>query len=189
MNHYYTAFPADLIFTRSKRPLGAAIRWFERSAGEPPAYTNHTAGVGPDGVSVIEAMWHTQEVPLESYMVDEPVYQIWRRRGLPHEARVGIAHHARAYVGRHYGWWKLFPHLVDGFLGKIFGGNIYAVRRILFLKRYPICSWVWAYAYAEEGIGFGCPKDCADPDTQHDFVSESPDWWLVFEKGAKTWDQ
>ena len=176
--------PADLIFTRNEKSwIGPAIRWFTRSRGEAPTWTNHTAGVGLKGDTVIEAMWTVNEVGWKQWDAENDRYQVWRHTRLTDIERRIIAVEARLYVGRQYGWWKLFPHLLDGMLSKVIGGNVYLTRRLLFLPDYPICSWVWAYAYGKIGFRFGCSPDCADPDTQLDFIQNNHHWKKVFEKG------
>lgn len=176
--------PSDLIFTRSPRTLGKLIRWFEKGHGEAPSWTNHTAGIGLQGNTVIEALWTVQETPWPQWESQNGCFQVWRNTRLSDVDRRIVAAEATAYVGRQYGWWKLGPHLFDGMLSKVMGGNVYAMRRCLFLENYPICSWVWAYAYAKIGIRFGCDPDCADPDTMLDFISLSAEWDLVDEKGV-----
>jgi hypothetical protein len=48
------------------------------------------------------------------------------------------------------------------------------------MDRYPICSWLWAYAY-ERGAGYagwGEPN-AVSPDCMHDHVIKSDDWEMV----------
>ena len=176
--------PADLIFTRNEKSwLGPAIRWFTRSRNEAPTWTNHTAGIGLTGDTVIEALWTVQETGWSEWERQTERFQVWRHTRIPDISRQIIAVEARQYVGKHYGWWKLGGHLIDGMLSKIIGRDVYLIRPLFFMKDYPICSWVWAYAYSKVGLRFGCEPDCADPDTQHDYVANSHEWIKVFEKG------
>lgn len=178
--------PADLIFTRNEKSwIGPAIRWFTRSRGEPETWTNHVAGVGLRD-SVIEALWTVQEAEWAKWEQENDRFQVWRNVKMTGIARKVVAAQALAYVGRKYGWWKLGAHLLDGMLSKVTGGSVYAFRRVLFMEEYPVCSWVWAFAYGKIGIHLGCPPDCADPDTMLDYVSNSHEWKKVFEKGDRS---
>ena len=177
----YIPLPADVLFTRNEKSwIGPAIRWATRGNGEPPTYTNHVAGVGVGRHRVIEALWTVEESDVDLWQALNPVFQAWRIPKLPMVTRNIVAVEASQYLGRSYGWWKLGAHLGDGLLSKLFGKNVYLFRPAMFMKNYPICSWVWAYAYSKIGVRFDCNPDCADPDTMHDYVSSSPEWVKVF---------
>lgn len=167
--------PADLIFTRSDSLLGSAIRWFERSSGEPESWTNHTAGIGLSN-NVVEAQSRVISIPFDGWSVDK-TFQVWRTNDLDEGQRSRVAAYAEAHIGREYGYLKLVPHALDGLLSKMIGGSPYVFRRVLFQKKYPICSWVWAFAYGLVGLDFGMdPRECS-PDDQLDFCLEHPEKW------------
>ena len=168
--------PADLIFVRSATALGWAIRWFERAMGEPQSWTNHVAGIGKSD-NVIEAQTRVITSPFEEWRVGKD-YQIWRTTDLDDEGRMVVADYAERQIGRRYGYGKLIPHLLDGLLSKVAGGSPYVFRRMLFGDKYPICSWVWAYAYHEKGLDFGSSPRKVSPDDQLDFVIEHPLKWF-----------
>lgn len=168
-------FPADLIFTRSKTRLGWAIRWFQRSRGEPKSWTNHTAGIG-FSENVVEADTTVISTPFDEWKEDKD-FQIWRTVDLDVSSQSFVASYAEAQIGRKYGFAKIIPHALDGLLSKITGGSPYVFRRMLFIKEYPICSWLWAYAYHQAELDFGSNPQKVSPDDQFDFVMNHPEKW------------
>lgn len=171
--------PADLIFTRSASLLGRAIRWFERGRGEAKSWTNHTAGIGMFAGNVVEAQTHVISTPFDEWKEGKE-FEVWRTSDLTDETRLDVARYADSQLGRDYGYLKLIPHALDGLLSKITGGSPYVFRRMFFLKNYPICSWLWACAYAKAGLKFGGDPEKMSPDDQHDFVlSHSDKWWRI----------
>ena len=171
--------PADLIFVRSTTALGWLIRWFERSRGEEESWTNHVAGIGKSD-NVIEAQTHVITSPFEEWKEGKD-FQIWRTNDLDDNGRMVIADYAERQIGRGYGYMKIIPHALDGLLSKVAGGSPYVFRRMCLMNQYPICSWVWAYAYHQKGLDFGCSPRKVSPDDQLDFVSAHPlKWFMVF---------
>jgi hypothetical protein len=180
----YEILPADLIFTRGASPLfGKFIRWFERSPGEEKTFAGHVGGIGSDSQSVVEALWKVTSTPYHEWAKSAPQYEIWRHYGLAPSVRHKIAAKAESYIGRDYGWWKLGAHAGDAMLTKATGKEVFIFRKALFLDEYPICSWVWAYAYAKSMMGFGIPAHAANPDDMHDYVKQAPEWGMVM-RGA-----
>jgi len=174
--------PGDLILCHSPGWLPAAIRWATRRRGEPITYANHTAGF-VDSETIVEALWKVERKPYRGSM-PEP-HQVWRRKDLTPTERLKVALCAEQYVGRQYGVLKLFAHLGDAVLEKLFGRDVYIVRRLAFLDRYPICSWVWAWAYDKAlNIRFrGLHPRFVTPDDMWDHVRENPGWVKVSETG------
>lgn len=180
MSNRYFPVASDLIFVHSPSMLGALIRYFERHRGEPETYANHVGGicVDNDGTSlVVEALLTVKATPFRDWA--EPAYEIWRHKGLTPDERYQVNLKALGYFGKSYGAWKLGGHLFDGICGKIAGHDVYFARRLMCLDEYPICSWVWAWAYDSIGYQFGISPRAASPDIMHDFVTSSPDWSLV----------
>ena len=104
---------------------------------------------------------------------------IWRHRGLTPEQRKHVAAESHSYVGRKYGYVKIAAHALDWFL---FGA--YFFRRIAGMKRYPMCVWKEAHAYAVEGVLFLCkPPGMVNPDDLWDEVKDNADWECVFPLG------
>jgi len=167
--------PADLIFTRSASLLGSAIRWFERSSGEEQSWTNHTAGIGTSD-NVVEAQTSVISTPFNTWKEGEQ-FQVWRTSDLDDAGRIEIAQYAESHLGHEYGYAKLIPHALDGLIAKVTGGNVYLFRRMLFLKNYDICSWLWAFGYHVRGLDFGASPRFVTPDDQHDYVVSHPEKW------------
>lgn len=176
--------PGDLIFCHGSGLLSAAIREAEQAPGQPVAYANHVAGFSaPDMVT--EALWTVQSTPYTIWRGANHAFQVWRCMALTDEQRAIVAQVATGYVGRPYGWWKLGLHLGDAVLSRLAGHEVYALRRGMSDGRYPICSWVWAYAYDTMGIRFGDlePSE-AQPDDMHNAVRADPTWAMVSENNA-----
>jgi hypothetical protein len=173
--------PADLVFTHGGAWLSRAIRWASRAKGEPSTYANHVGGfVG--GGEVVEALWRTVQHPFTE--MSGPL-QVWRNRGLTDWDRARVATKARGYVGEAYGGAKIVTHLGDALLSKVFGGSPFFFRRLAHRDDYPICSWVWAWSFAEIGYSFGLPPEAAQPDDMHDWCAAHPDHWrMVYEVTA-----
>lgn len=170
----------DLIFTHGGGLISAAIREAEQGPGEAPSYANHVAGfTSPD--TVTEALWTVQTTLYDKWRADGTPFQVWRCLALTGEQRLAVAQAALSYLGRDYGWWKLGLHLGDALLSKMAGREVYALRRCMSDGRYPICSWVWAYAYDTLGLRFGVDPNEAQPDDMHDYVSASLAWEKVYE--------
>lgn len=170
--------PGDVIFCRTPSVLGWLIRWAERRRGEKESYANHTAGVGSDS-DVVEAVSRVKSTPWLRWISKHKHFEVWRYKPFTVEERIQVAKKAEEYLGRKYGWWKLIVHLGDGMISKITGKDAFFFRKVLHTKKYPICSWVWAWAYWQEGVLFGTDPAYADPDSQHDHVKESDDWTMV----------
>jgi len=181
VNPFYNFLPADLIFERSRSVLGKLIRWAERARGEEPAWPNHVAGF-VSTASVCEALTRVKVRPWSEFVSEADAAEVWRHVGLTPNQRIDIAQKALSYKGRKYGGLKLFAHLGDAFIGKLFGRAPYLFRRLCRLDRYPICSWLWAWSYARiiGGEPFGVPSAQASPDNMHDHVRNSPDWIRVY---------
>lgn len=181
--------PGDIILEHSPTWLGRAIRWATRGKFEPKTKTNHIAGVSKRGnaesgqAMVIEALWTVREHPLSN--VDGTI-RVYRMYGLNGGERLELADHARYYVGKSYGWWKLGAHLADALIEKTTGRKVFFFRRMLSMDEYPICSWVWAWAYETDlDYGFGTPPSVAAPDDMDDWITGlgSFAWGLVWQRG------
>jgi hypothetical protein len=168
--------PGDLIFCHGSSWLSSAIRWATRSRGEAATWANHVGGISTPGM-VLEALWTVVEHPL--YELTES-FQVWRLTGLTERERLAVALAALDYKGRSYGGAKLLTHLGDALLSKVFGGNPYAFRRLAHRDDYPICSWLWAFAYDKAlDYRFDAAPSAATPDDMHDHVRNTPGWVQV----------
>jgi len=176
-----TLMPGDLLFFRGRQWISGAIRWATRSRGEDRTWANHVGGVGtggtPDKSSSIEALWKVKEQPFLKAIEGADV-QVWRKRDLPKGERYELAVHARSYLGRKYGPLKIVAHLCDAVLSKIFGGNPYVFRRLSKMDNYPVCYWVWSFAYFRSiGYRFGSDPYNTSPDDMHDWCKSRPWEW------------
>jgi hypothetical protein len=142
---------------------------------EEKSWTNHTAGIGVSK-NVIEAIQRVITSPFKEWEVGK-VFEVWRTTDLDDEGRRIVADYAEKQIGKKYGYLKIFPHALDGLLSKVFGGSPYVFRRMCFMNDYPICSWVWAYAYHQKGLDFGGSPKKITPDDQHDFIINHPEKW------------
>lgn len=169
--------PGDIVLTKSKEWYGWLIRWGNQYTGEEKTVCNHV-GVGEDKVYFIEALWTTVRTMWANLQYEpKDTWEVWRHKSLTDEQRIAVAEKAREYLGRKYGWWKIGLHGIDGILGKIFCTDVYLFRRIGFMDKYPICSWLAAFAYKKAiGYEFGVDPERAAPDDIRDWVSTHGDW-------------
>jgi len=185
------ALAGDIFFTRSRSLLGRLIRWAETDPNEPNGvWANHVGVVVSPGwivpppldrqfaqAVVVESLWktekwawwdnHKNEVGLE--------IRVYRKPNLNFEQLIRIEAEADKYVGKTYGWPKLFVHLADRVL---FGGHK-TLSNFLFYEKRPICSYTVAHAFAAGSVGFGMHPNAADPDEMSDYCEASDEWVLV----------
>jgi len=159
--------PGDIVLTRSKGFVGWLIRQFTRTTGEKRTKVNH-CGVMVDGDHLVEALSKVFKNDLrQRYRGGRAQIAIYRWKGLTEEELQTVGAKAHSYVGRGYGWTKILAHAMD----RMFGG-VYWFRRLARMDKYPICSWVVAYAYHTIGKGFGVEPNAADPDHIWDYCEE-----------------
>lgn len=179
----YNPQPSDLIFYKSKSLLGRLIRFFTRGNREEKTFTNHVAGIDIPPYK-IEALWKVERRPFNiNTEIDE--IEVWRNTKLGYVDKQDVAEAAYNYVGRQYGAFKIVTHMLDCLVVKFIKHEFYFFRRLTLDDRYPICSWVWAFAYEKVGYAFGVKPEYAQPDDMHDFVVSSSDWKLIYKKGRK----
>lgn len=169
--------PGDLFFTRGSGLLSVAIRFFTRSIGESRTKVNHVGVVvqgGPiDTAIVVEALSRVRRHSLWARYSRKPrtSVAVYRANNVSPDMIQKIVVKADAYVGYEYGWLTIVAHFLDWLLQ-----GAYVFRRIIGQDRYPICSWVVAYAYKAAGLDFGVEARAASPDDIWDFVvEERPD--------------
>lgn len=181
---------ADLVFCGVPEGEPSLILPLQQMPGEEPSYANHVGGF-VDGENVVEALLKVRHHHI-SFV--KPPYQVWRYMPATDLVREYIAEEALSYVGNVYGWWKLLAHagdwaltwglhmLTKGWWTK----ELFMIRRLFFLDKRPICSWVWAQAYARAinySFGTADPR-WTTPDQMHDHVINSDHWEMVHnEKG------
>jgi hypothetical protein len=177
----------DVIFLASKGDLpGRLGKWIAQRRGEQPTYAVHTAQF-LDAGTIREMDFLTEMRDLGHVLKSKRGFEVWRRRGLTAGQRRALTRKALAYRGTKFGWGKLVTHVLDGLINKIARQEIFFFRRLNHSDRYPICSWITAFAYDRAlHYRFGVPPECADPDLMHDWVKAHPgEWTLIFHYPTK----
>ena len=178
----YDPEPADLIFCQSYSLLGKLIRYFTTRPGETETFANHVIGLVSSGYA-IEALVTTVKRPF-NVNTEKDAIEIYRYTGpIPCDFPKDVVDKAYDYLGRTYGFGKIITHMLDAIIVKIIKKEVFFFRKINHFDRYPICSWIWAFAYyrASEGqLNFGMPPEYAAPDDMHDYVRISDEWKLVY---------
>ena len=167
--------PGDVVLTRSGGIVGWAIRVFTRRIGESRTKATHTGIIvvgGPIEIAVIvEALGKVKRHSLwDRYARARKEVAVFRPLNITDADLTKVVVKAETYVGRQYGYLKLLAHWADWVLQ-----GAYVFRRLTNQDRYPICSWVVAYAFAEAGRHFGVTPGAATPDDIWDFVTGHPD--------------
>ncbi len=167
--------PGDIVLTRSGGIVGWAIRLFTRSIGESRTKASHTGVIvegGPlEGAVIVEALATVKRHPLWArYGRANHEVAVFRPLNLSDAHLARIVAKAETYVGRRYGYLKLLAHWADWVLQ-----GAYVFRRLTNQDKYPICSWVVAYAFAEVEKHFGVEPGAATPDDIWDFVTGNPE--------------
>lgn len=171
--------PGDIVFTAGQGLLSRLIRWASQHLYESKTQVNHVGIITGYGslltAQVTEALWRVRTHRLWArYGNSRTQVAIFRPVNIDLAQRVSIARVALSYSGRKYGWWKIALHFGD----KLLGGP-YFFRRLAFLKKYPICSFVVADAFASRGYTFGVETGEAQPDDIWDFCLSSGDYKLI----------
>lgn len=180
--HCSSFLPGDVIFLASKGDLpGHLGKWIAQSRGEPPTYAVHTAQF-LDATTILEMDYRAKTRNLSHLLKMRRGFEVWRRRGLTAGQRQALTGKALIYLGMKFGWAKLVNHALDGVINKIGRKEVFFFRRLNHSDRYPICSWITAFAYDNAlHYSFGVPPECADPDQMHDWVKiHSMEWKLIF---------
>ena len=168
--------PGDIFFTRGTSFLSRAIRVFTQVIGESRTKVSHTGVIVTEGdlknAVIVEAvskvkrqkLWEHYGPPSKSEIA------IYRPKNLSEDEIHKITKDAESYVGRKYGALKLIAHLLDWLLQ-----GAYVFRRLACMDKYPICSWVVAYAFEEVRESyFGIEPNAASPDDIWDFIQKHP---------------
>lgn len=187
-NRTYTAnfLPGDVIFLASVGDLpGRLGSWIAQSRGEKPTYAVHTAQF-LDAGTIMEMDFLTEMRGISHLFKRRRGFEVWRRRGLAAKQRKGLMRKALVYSGTMFGWGKLVTHVLDGLINKVTRKEFFFFRRLNHSDRYPLCSWITAFAYERAlHYRFGVSPECADPDQMHDWVKSHPgEWALIFRYAA-----
>jgi len=166
--------PGDVVLTRSRGIVGWFIRLFTRHIGESRTKASHTGIIVAAGslqtAVIVEALSTVQRHRLwDRYASRSHEVAVYRPLNLSEAETAAIVAKAETYVGRKYGYLKIFAHWLDWLLQ-----GAYVFRRLANQDRYPICSWVVAHAFGAAGKDFGVAAGAATPDDIWDFVTTNP---------------
>jgi hypothetical protein len=179
--------PGDVIFFASNGDLpGYMGKWIAQSRGEYPTYAVHTAQF-LDAGTILEMDYRAKKQDLVQVLRRRRGFEVWRRQGLTTGQRQALAREALIYLDTKFGWAKLVTHAMDGLINKVAGKEVFFCRRLNHSDRYPICSWITAFAYDRVlQYRFGVSAECVDPDQMHDWVKSHPaEWSLIFRYAPK----
>lgn len=168
--------PGDIVFFRGSGLRAKLIRWASRARGETKTIVNHV-GIMVSNTEIVESQSRTIQ---HSFILPSTGYWIYRKKdwtqeqrttGTPYPCNIVVSK-ALEYVGRKYGWEKIVAHAIDYLIFQ----NHYIMRRLCFIDKYPICSWVVAFSYAKVGYRFGVNPQIATPDDIWDWVTQNENW-------------
>lgn len=168
--------PGDVFLTRGNAFISRAIRFCTRGIGESRTRVNHVG-------LVVEAGDLKEAIVVEALSMVRR-HHLWRQYGPPKEDLVAvyratnltqdevkvIVATAERQVGKKYGYLKIVTHFLDWLLL-----GAYVFRRLVPDNKYPICSWVVAYAFSKADKNFGVEPGAATPDDIWDFIVGNPE--------------
>lgn len=176
----------DVLSVWGPSPVSEVIRFCSRNFRglESPTRVNHSAIVVSGGTVeeavIVEARSRVKRHRLiEAYGGTKERVAVHRLRAITADQRAAVCKKAESYVGRRYGYAKLVAHAGDWGISELTGSEVHILRSLMRMDRYPICSWVVAYAYAAGGVEFGVPAYAAQPDDIWDYVQTSQLWLRV----------
>lgn len=181
----------DQMFVQGTAFVSKAIRWATRSYGEPPTLASHTGRIVSGGTifdaMVVEALF--AGVRLRSigsgYLNSGVRVAVVRPLNLSDEEIERVCASARSYIGKRYGYGKIFLQAGDALLGRVIRRDPYCFRRMGREKLGPICSWITSSDMASIGKDYGLKKRKASPDDQWDFAVRNPDKYQVIRPFAE----
>lgn len=169
------------MLTRSSSWFGKAIRFFSRDKGEDKTVANHVGMIANDAESsealIIESLRRTVKRKLINGYGDLKDIAIYRANNLSDEDKQVILAKMESYVGRKYGYLKIFLHLGDYVLKRIRRSNrdVFFFRKLSKVDKYPICSYSFAQSWSKAMRYFGVKPNTASPDDIHDFIIKNQD--------------
>ena len=171
--------PGDVFLTKGDSFVSRAIRYFSRSGGESRTEANHTGVVVGRGsaqtATIVEALSTVKQRKMRSYYKSrKTAVAVFRPVNVDEVTVRRVVKDATDYVGAKYGYVKIVAHFADWCLG-----GRYVFRKWAQMDRYPICSWVVAFAWNEGGRSFGVPPEAASPDDIWDYCVAHPHEWKM----------
>ena len=170
--------PADIFFTKGTSLVARLIRRFTTKFGEERSSVNHVgivvSGGDTDTAVIVEALSSVKKHRFVRYRArTRTAVAVYRPLDLTETEIRSVVDKALEYEGRRYGYRKIVAHFLDWALQ-----GAYFFRRLTNDDRYPICSWVIAYAFERARPRFfGIDPGAADPDDLWDWVTEHPQSW------------
>jgi len=160
----------DIVLTRSRSWLSHLIRFFTRTAGEPPTHVSHSELV-IDGGTLTTAFVISAD---REGIVARPILphhagnwvEVYRPV-IRHDWKVAAVRRATEKLGAKYPVWRLVAHLLDWIAGGLGLFDVYAFRRVLRSARVLECSYLVAYAF-EPYLSFGFPSSMVTSDDLED---------------------
>jgi uncharacterized protein YycO len=175
--------PGDVVLFASNSILSKGLKFFQTKPNDHTVtWTNHV-GIAVNELQLVEARKEVELNNLEQRAKEEPM-MIARISSLNNRERELLAKYALKQIGKPYGYTKILGHLLDYYVSKFTGKDAYAFRKLLKSNRYPICSWVVAWAYSEVlGLEFNDvpPAYCQPDDIADDIlIRNSTQWQLMY---------
>lgn len=173
----------DIICVSGKSVFKSIIGWFSRQPGESKVYAKHIAGFKISDI-ISEAVSKVNETNKDKWFKKNKHFEVWRKKDISKFEKDEIYKYLDSKEGKLYGGWKLLLFGMDFGISKILRIEVYLFRRIMFAENFPICSWLYSYAYDTIGYRF-CDyhPNYIDPDTMHRCIKESDEWELIYKKG------
>lgn len=155
----------DIVLTRSRSWLSRAIRFFTRTALEPPSRVSHSELVIDGGTMTTAAVVSADREGIVARPILPHHAGSWvevYRPAIRHDWKLGAVNRATEKLGAKYPVWRLVAHLLDWLivLGLV---DVYLFRRFLRSGRVLECSYLVAHAY-EPYLRFGRPAPMVTPD-------------------------
>lgn len=177
--------PGDIVLVKGTSIFSKIVRWVTRINDEPKTYASHSAiiSVGNEiyNSKIIEALIHVKETNLNRYKNKH--FEIWRLNTISSEDRDNIVKQAGDYLSYKYGFLKILYQFLDYIIIKVINKEIFLFRRLAYSDKYPICSWLVAWAYYDSIMyDFGIDPKFATPDDIHDYIKNHDDWDLIFKE-------
>lgn len=193
--------PCDVVLVSGAGWISRTIKWATTGPGEPMSEISHVgfvvkgghldyakdvvrAGIPHDlenswSALIQEAVFKVRRGTLPQFYAGKPDrVMVARPIALDEECRALILSRAAVSFGRGYAYGKILLQLLDSLLTKLFGREIYLVRR-LGVTSIPICSYDVADCWSAAGLDWGCPPKSATPDDVYDFIVSRPDLYEI----------
>lgn len=174
----------DIVLTRARSLIGRLIRRFQTSKSDTTKTVFNHVGIMKNSTDIIEAVHRVRVNDLErKYSKKKEDILIARFSRLTTQERIAVRNKANYYVGKKYGYFKIGFHYLDYLLGRMRGRDVFFFRKIPHSHKYPICSWLAAWAYNAVGISFkGLKREYCQPDDIADeiLIINKANWRIIF---------